>query len=115
MWLEESKEPNEHVLNEIAEKSEEYQQLTGTKLYFIIKDEKVKEDPTLKRTLSKMNNVEFLYHDFGADRETMARRMYVDTGKLPLIVLVNKEMRGIYSVAGYNVGTADMILRILNA
>lgn len=115
MWLEESKEPTEHVLNEIAEKSEDYQQLTGTKLYFIIKDEKVKEDPTLKRTLSKMDNVEFLYDDFGADRETMARRMYVDTGKLPLIVLVNQEMKGIYSVAGYNVGTADMILRILNA
>lgn len=46
--------------------------------------------------------------------DALARRMYLEPGKLPLIVIVDQEMRGIYSVAGYNVGSADMILKILN-
>ena len=114
IWLEESKEPTEHVLNEIRDKSEEYSNLPGASLYFVIKSEAAKADPTLTRTLSKLTNVTFLYDEFGMDRETLARRMYVDTGKLPLIVVVNEDVKGIYSSAGYNVGNVDMVLRVLN-
>ena len=46
--------------------------------------------------------------------ETLARRMYLEPGKLPLIIIVDQEMKGIYGVAGYDVGSADMILKILN-
>ena len=44
----------------------------------------------------------------------LARRMYLEPGKLPLIVIIDQSMKGIYGMAGYNVGTADMILKILN-
>lgn len=114
IWLEESKEPTEHVLNEIRDKSREYSNLPDAKLYFVIKTEAAKADPTLTRTLAELSGVTFLYDEFGMDRETLARRMYVDTGKLPLIVVVNQDVKGIYSSAGYNVGNVDMVLRILN-
>lgn len=114
IWLEESREPTEHILNEIAQRSEKYQNLEGAKLYFVIKDAKAKDDPTLKRTLTKVSNVEFLYDEFGADMSVLARRMYLEPGKLPLIVIINENMMGIYGSAGYNVGTADMILKILS-
>ena len=75
---------------------------------------KVKEDPTLKRTLKGVSGVEFLLDDFDADMGVLARRMYLEPGKLPLIVIIDQSMKGIYGMAGYNVGTADMILKILN-
>lgn len=113
IWLEESKEPTEHILNEIYQRREAFAQLPAN-LYFLIHDNGVKEDPTLKRTAAAVPNVKFLLDDFGAEMEVVARRMYLEPGKLPLIVIVDESMTGIYAVAGYNVGTADMILKILN-
>ena len=74
----------------------------------------VKKDPTLAKTLAELEHAQFFVDDFGADMDALARRMYLEPGKLPLIVIVDQGMRGIYSVAGYNVGSADMILKILN-
>lgn len=112
IWLEETKEPTEHILNEIYQRKEKFNQLDAN-LYFVISSPKAKEDPTLKRTLSAVPNVQFLLDDFGADMGVLARRMYLEPGKLPLIVIIDEKMTGIYGVAGYNVGTADMILKIL--
>lgn len=113
LWLEESKEPTEHILNEIYQRREAFRELPAN-LYFIIHDQGVKEDPTLKRTAAAVPNAQFLLDDFGAEMEVVARRMYLEPGKLPLIVIIDESMTGIYAVAGYNVGTADMILKILN-
>ena len=44
---------------------------------------------------------------------TLGRRMYVDPDKLPLIIVTNKSLNGIYATSGYNVGTGDMLLRLL--
>lgn len=113
IWLEEGKEPTEHILNEIRQRSEEYDALKAN-LYFVVKDAEVKKDATFSKTLSQLNQAQILLDEFGADMEVLARRMYLEPGKLPLIVIVDQEMKGIYGVAGYNVGTADMILKILN-
>ena len=113
IWLEESKEPTEHILNEIYQRRDAFSQLPAN-IYFVIRDLKVKEDPTLQRTLTGVSGVEFLLDDFDADMSVLARRMYLEPGKLPLIVVIDQSMKGIYGMAGYNVGTADMILKILN-
>lgn len=113
LWLEESKEPTEHILNEIYQRRDAFEKLPAD-LYFLIHDTRVKEDPTLKRTAAAVPNVKFLLDDFGAEMEAVARRMYLEPGRLPLIVIINESMTGIYAVAGYNVGTADMILKLLN-
>ena len=113
IWLEEGKEPTEHILNEIRQRSEAYHDLPAN-LYFVVESMEVKQDPTLAKTLAELDQAEFLIDEFGADMETLARRMYLEPGKLPLIVIVDQEMKGIYGVAGYNVGSADMILKILN-
>ena len=38
--------------------------------------------------------------------------MYVDPDKLPLIIVTNGSLNGIYATSGYNVGTGDMLLRL---
>lgn len=112
IWLEEGKEPTEHILNEIYQRKEAYDNLQGN-LFFVVNSLDVKKDSTLSRTVSALNNVNFLVDDFGADMEVLARRMYLEPGKLPLIVSVDEHMKGIYGIAGYNVGTADMILKLM--
>ena len=42
-----------------------------------------------------------------------ARRMYADADKLPLLILVNPGLNGIYGCSGYNVGSVKMILELL--
>ena len=54
-----------------------------------------------------------LYDTFTENVNTLGRRMYVDPEKLPLILVTDGELNGIYATSGYNVGTADMLLRIL--
>ena len=113
IWLEESKEPTEHILNEIYQRRDSFASMTAN-LYFVIKDAKAKEDPTITRTRLSVPKAEFLLDDFDSNMSILARRMYLEPGKLPLIVIIAPSMTGIYGIAGYNVGTADMILKILN-
>ena len=47
--------------------------------------------------------------------ETIARRMYVDPEKLPLIVVTTKPLNAVYASSGYNVGSSDMILKVCGA
>jgi transglutaminase-like putative cysteine protease len=114
IWLETGKEPTEHILNEIAGRRESFQQLSGVQLFFVIRNQRVKEDPTLKHTLAELPDAEILYDEFGTDMGTLARRMYLEPEKYPLVVVIDKKMTGIYGTAGYNVGSADMILKILH-
>ena len=39
--------------------------------------------------------------------------MYVDPEKMPLLVVTRPGMTGIYACSGYNVGSVDLIVKIL--
>lgn len=113
IWLGEGEEPTEHILNEIYERKEAYGGLK-TGVYFIAPGSRIKENPACRRVLKAVPGIRLLYDDFGEAMETLARRMYLEPGKLPLAVIVNCAMEGVYGTAGYNVGTGDMILKLLN-
>ncbi|MEG0502319.1 MAG: transglutaminase, partial [Cellulosilyticaceae bacterium] len=114
LWLEESKEPTEHILNEIVEKQEAFKALEE-QIVFIIKDKAALKDPTLSKVFEVLDRVKIYYDDFEENINTLGRRMYVDPDKLPLIMVTQKGLHGIYATSGYNVGTGDMLLRILNS
>ena len=44
--------------------------------------------------------------------EALARRLYVDHEKLPLIAVTSGPLRAVYASSGYNVGSGDMLLKI---
>ena len=72
-------------------------------------------DPTFAKTKAELPNAS-VYYDAGNENiNVLARRMYGDPDKLPLILVVKEGMQGVYSASGYNVGTGDMLLRILNS
>ena len=111
-WLEVSKEPTEHILNELMERQEEFEKYKDN-LLFIVKSEADLNDPTLAKCRETLPGIQVLYDTFTANVDTLGRRMYVDGSKLPLIIVTDGELNGIYATSGYNVGTADMLLRIL--
>ncbi|WP_040213478.1 transglutaminase domain-containing protein [Clostridium polynesiense] len=112
IWLEEGVEPTEHILNEIMELNEEFSQLDG-KIIFIIRSSSSLENKTLKKTLDMIPKVEIYYDDFSENVNTLARRVYVDPEKLPLVLAVNEENKVIYGCSGYNVGVAELLTRII--
>lgn len=112
IWLGEDEEPTEHILNEIYQRKEAYAAVK-TGLFFVAARPQIRENPACRRLLEALPKIRILFDDFGTDMEALARRLYLEPGKLPLAVLIDRHMRGIYSVAGYNVGTGDMILKLL--
>lgn len=111
-WLDVSKEPTEHILNELVERKEEYGKCQD-RLLFIIRGPEELADPTLSKCRAVLPDVKVMYDVFGKDLEMTARRMYVDPDKLPLLVVTDGPAVGIFAASGYSVGMADMLLRVL--
>ena len=112
MWLEESREPTEHILNEMLEHAEKFHKFENS-ISFMIRTQEAKQDPLLAKVLKTFPNVSVYYDSFEENIELLGRRMYVDPDKLPLILVTNGESVGIYATSGYNVGTGDMLIRIM--
>ena len=112
MWLEESREPTEHILNEMLEHAEKFHEFENS-VSFMIRTPEAKQDPLLEKVLKTFQEVSVYYDSFEENIELLGRRMYVDPDKLPLILVANGESVGIYATSGYNVGTGDMLIRIM--
>lgn len=111
MWLEQGKEPTEHILNEMLEQEEDYQNISAD-IIFMIKDKSALENAKLKLVLNTFKKIKVYYDSFVPNVETLARRMYVDPEKLPLIIVTTKELNAVYACSGYNVGSGDMLVKI---
>ncbi|MDY3766436.1 MAG: transglutaminase-like domain-containing protein [Lachnospiraceae bacterium] len=111
-WLEEAKEPTEHILNELFERRTEFKKYEGS-LIFVLRNQKVHKNATIARSIETFPRAAVYYDDFMENVSTLGRRMYVDPEKLPLIVVTCGSLNGVYATSGYNVGTADLLLRIL--
>ncbi len=61
-----------------------------------------------------MPNVIICYDDFRDNVSSLARRMYVDPDKLPLIIVTKPGLNGIFATSGYNVGMGDLLIKILS-
>ena len=113
LWLEEGKEPTEHILNEMEDLKEKFSHLDA-KISFIIKSKAALNDARIKRALEHMPGIHVLYDDFRDTMSMLARRMYIDPDKLPIVVLCSKGLNGIYGSSGYNVGSGDLIIKIFS-
>lgn len=112
-FLEEEKEPTEHILNEMMEQQEAFKKY-ASRIIFVVRSKEALSTPTLAKALGILGDeVQIYYDDFSEIINTLGRRMYVDPEKLPLIIVTNGELNGIYATSGYNVGTGDMLLRLM--
>ena len=111
-FLEVGQEPTEHVLNEMLSQA---QALLATKvriLFFLEKEEDL-TNPTLQAVLQALPGIT-LWLDPGFEHAaSMARELYTEPEKLPLLVVAGPGLLGIYGVSGYHVGSVGVILEIL--
>ena len=114
LWLEESKEPTEHILNEMMEQAEAFRTWMS-RIVFVVRSEEALQDPTVQKALREFPEIPVYYDDFEENVYVLGRRMYVDHEKLPMILVTDGCRNGIYAASGYNVGTGDMLLRILES
>ena len=112
MFLEESREPTEHILNEMMEQPEAFRKICSG-IIFVVQSESALQDPTMKKALAMFPEIQVYYDCFADHIELLGRRMYVDHEKLPLIIVTSGKMNGIFATSGYNVGTGDMLLRLM--
>lgn len=122
LWLEESREPTEHILNEMLELQERFREYADRIVFFTRTPESL-QDPTIRKTLEAFPQIRTYFGGTGESGckagtfdETvylLGRRMYVDHEKLPLILVLDEQQNSIYAVSGYNVGTGAMLLRLM--
>lgn len=109
MWLSEGAEPTEHILNEMLERKAEFEALPCG-IAFMLKDESALNNAKLKKVLDEIDKIRVFYDD-SPNSELLARRMFLDPEKLPIIVIA-KDLIADYACGGYNVGSGDMIVKI---
>lgn len=112
-WLEPGREPTEHILNELREAAPAFE-ASGCALHFLLEGPEQEADATLQKTLPALPGAQLWYGDFRDVAPQLARRMFVDPEKLPLVILTDCKGDGLYGCSGYNVGTAKLLLRLLN-
>lgn len=112
LWLAVTREPTEHILNELYERREDFSGLKAP-VYVVLKSAEDMENKTLRRTMEALPGIRPLLDDFGENYEKLASAAGQEAGKLPLALVLEKGPECIYSDAGYNVGLADMLWRIL--
>lgn len=112
LWLSAGEEPTEHILNEMADSQEVFNSL-DLDIIFIAKDKKEFENKNIKRVMGFIPKiVPCIDKDFYM-QEPIARNLYVDPGKLPLVMVTEKGLKAIYAFSGYNVGMADLVAKIV--
>lgn len=109
-FLEEGMEPTEHLLNELRERETEVVQ-SGLQVLFVVTHQEALENQTLADVQRRLQAPVY-YDDFQELPEILARRMYTDPDKLPLVLLISPDMYGRYACSGYNVGSVALMLQI---
>lgn len=112
LWLAVGEEPTEHILNELLERGAEFAPLQSRMLLVLAQEDDL-ENATLQRVRQALPQTGVCIDSGRELGAPLARRMYLDPDTLPLILVNDGEGCGAYGVCGYNVSTADMLLKIL--
>lgn len=112
IFVEEGKEPTEHVLNELPAEKERMERLS-CRLILVADSTASLENPLLNRTADVFETAEVYFDEGLENAEPVARRMYVASDLLPLLVAVDEQGCGIYACSGYHVGSVGLALKLL--
>lgn len=122
IWIEEDMEPTEHILNEMIEI---YQGFLNIKcqIIFVLRDSSAMQNKTLQKVYKLIPSIRTYFDDSSENANIIARRMYLEPDKLPLILItdkcnntsdtINKCINVIYACSGYNVGIVELLTKII--
>ena len=111
-FLQEGAEPTEHLLNELLEQQEAVRAANIAPV-FVLRSHAALQNKTLAKVLHTLPATQYCIADFDTVLEPIARQMFVDHEKLPLLMVCSEGLRGRYACSGYNVGSVALCLKIL--
>lgn len=114
LWLDEGKEPTEHILNEMMENRRDFEKLPAG-IFFFVQSKEALRQPTLAKAAAMFPQVHILEDKGFENVEPLERRMYVDAGKLPLVMVTHEGLCGYFAGSGYNPGLGNLLVRIVGA
>lgn len=110
-WLEITKEPTEHLFNEMLSMPREYKEIQN-RVYFIVKKPEDFAHVTFKKILAEFPGIRVFYDSDDVDGKLFASIKETDR-KLPLVVVADANCK-IHSVStGYNIGSAGRLYNAL--
>ncbi|WP_349674008.1 transglutaminase domain-containing protein [Lacrimispora sp.] len=110
--LSEGQEPTEHVLNEMLEQKDSLNTLNA-QIIFLLQGEFSLNNRTLQKVLKAIPEIKVGYFNFDEGVEPLARKMYVDPEKLPLLIVTKPGLNAVYACSGYNVGSVALMEKLL--
>lgn len=113
LWAGTGEEPTEHIFNEILEQKEDFAKVSSRIIIFIHSYQDWNY-PLLNTMRNTFPDIQIYYDDFEEHVPAVGRRLYVDHEKLPILAVTDGENNVIYSFSGYQVGTGNLLLRILD-
>ena len=105
-------EPTEHVLNELCELADQWNEKKA-QILCVVRGSADFENKTLQKAKNAVSGME-LFLAGEEEAKQYAQIMGLDGEKLPLLVLVRQGLLGTKSYAGYNVGSVAMMLRLMD-
>lgn len=113
-YLEVGTEPTEHLLNEMLAAADklngEMAQDLGVAL--VLRGAQDLENRTLQEVLEKVPACRILYDYTETTATMLARKMFLEPGVRPLLVLMDDALRGYYGSCGYQVSVMDLALSL---
>lgn len=112
-WIRAGQEPTEHLLNELIAQSGWIAKEKIGILLFTEDKEAAKGYPRLSRAMHEIGDIQLLEDDLPGHMERLGRRLYVNPELAPLLAVTAPDGQCIYAVSGYQVGTVDMIRKVV--
>lgn len=115
IWLDLGKEPTEHILNELREQKDSYSQVKAD-IVCLVEGEGIDNDPTLKKTLAVLPQIAVRkVPSMETTRTQICEAFSISKEQLPLATVITKEQQVKYACSGYNVGLAELLLKVVEA
>lgn len=111
LWLEEGREPTEHLLNELDARRGELDGLNMNVL-FLLRGADCVNQPTLAAVLARWPAARVLLDDWAYDLEDTARQLTCDPDAAPLSVVCDGMGRAVFGDSGYRVGLGELLVQV---
>ncbi len=111
-WLGVREEPTEHLFNEMLSVAEAYGPYAD-RVFFMLKNEEDLTHVTLKKLLAQVPGINILY--FNEIPEDVYASLATKDKRLPLAIAADKELNVSVVSTGYNIGSAEQLLNVLES
>jgi len=82
-------------------------------IIFLLQGEGSLKNLTMQKVLKAIPGIKVGYFNFDEGVEPLARKMYVDPEKLPLLIVTNPGLSAVYACSGYNVGSVALMEKLV--